>query len=265
MFEIFEIVQPLASPSVLLFVVVSLAGSACGGGKSNPSGPTSVSTGNTNPAPSPTPTPTPTPSPAPSGPTCRTYPTAANVTTVSGGTTMNALLAASFNSGTNTSTITTMFANGAPCTTSVFTYTSRNDFVDEVRTVPGISLQTATTTTNSGACGSGTSTVSYTYDAQRRLTSFTTNALGVSGTTTYTAWDSSGRPTTGSFPGTTIANVYNDTARALVQTQTTAGGSVSTGTVAFDANGAQLTSVVVSGANTTTTTYTNTATAQVCK
>lgn len=264
MFEMIEITELFSRSTVLLLVALSIVGAACGGGKS-PSSPTSVSTGTTNPAPSPTPTPTPTPAPAPSGPTCRTYLTAANVTTVSGGTTMNALLAASFNAGANTSTITTMFANGAPCTTSVFTYRSTADFVDEVRVVPGVSLQTATTTTNAGACGSGTSTVSYTYDAQRRLTSFTTNALGVSGTTTYTAWDSSGRPTTGSFPGTTIANVYNDAARTLVQTQTTAGGSVSTGTVTFDANGAQLTSVVVSGANTTTTTYTNTATAQVCK
>jgi YD repeat-containing protein len=153
-----------------------------------------------------------------------------------------------------------MFANGAPCTTSVNTYRSTADFVDEVRVVPGLLMQTATTTTNTGACGSGTTSVAYTYDAQRRLTAFSSGAS----TTTYTAWDTSGRPTTGSFPGTTITNVYNDTARTWTQTQVT-GASTSTTTTTFDANGAQLTIVNVTGSTQSTTTFTNTATAQVCK
>ncbi len=173
---------------------------------------------------------------------------------------MNALLSGAFNPSTNTSTITTMFANGAPCTTSVFMYRSTADFVDEVRVVPGLSMQTSSSTTNTGACGSGTNSVAYTYDAQRRLISFTSGGS----TTTFTAWDSSGRPTAGSFPGTTIANVYNDATRTWTQTQTT-GAATATTTTTFDANGAQLTIVNVSGGNQTTTTFTNTATAQVCK
>jgi hypothetical protein len=108
------------------------------------------------------------------------------------------------------------------------------------------------------------STVNYAYDSQRRLTSFTTSTLGISNTTTYTAWDSSGRPTVGSFPGTTIQNVYDDNARTMTQTQLT-GGSMSTTTTTFDANGNQVSVVVRSGPVTTTTTFTNTATAQVCK
>ncbi len=196
--------------------------------------------------------------------TCRTYPTAANVTVTQGNAANNARLTASFNTSNNTNTITTISAAGVTCTTSVDTYQSRDDFVDEVRVVPGVTLQTARATTNSPGCGGVSSTVSYAYDAQRRLTSFSTTALGVTSATTYTAWDSSGRPTVGSFPGTTIQNVYNDTARTLTQAQTS-GGGVSTTTITFDANGNQLTSVVTSGNVTSTTTFTNTATAQVCK
>jgi hypothetical protein len=259
----FNVSAPYGRRLGLLLLAGSLmAGEACSGKSSsaNPSGPSTTSTSSNNP-----PTTPPVTTPPVSSATCRTYPTAASVTTVSGGTTTNALLVGSFNTASNTSTITTLFVNGGQCTSSVFTYRSTADFVDEVRVIPGVSLQTTTTTTNTSACGSGTSNVSYTYDAQRRLTSFTTNALGVSSTATYTAWDSSGRPTTGSFPGTTIANVYNDATRTWVQTQTIASGAASTTTTTFDANGAQLSIVNVSGGNTTTTTFTNTTTAQVCK
>jgi hypothetical protein len=195
---------------------------------------------------------------------CRTYATAADVTTTALGQTFNARLTAAFNTSNNTSTITTMSATGAPCTTSVSSYRSKDDFVDEVRVIPGVLMQTSTTTTNSGGCGSATSTVNYSYDSQRRLTSFTTSVFGVSNTTTYTAWDSSGRPTAGSFPGTTIQNVYDDAARTLTQTQTT-GGSSSRTVTTVDANGNQLSVVATSGSVTSTTTFTNTATAQVCK
>jgi hypothetical protein len=153
-----------------------------------------------------------------------------------------------------------MFASGAPCTTSVSTYRSVADFVDEVRVVPGLSMQLSTTTTNTGACGSGTNTATFTYDGQRRVTALSSGAS----VTTYTAWDSAGRPTAGSFPGTTIANVYNDATRTWTQTQVT-GANTSTTTTTFDANGAQLTIVNVTGGNQATTTFTNTATAQVCK
>ena len=196
--------------------------------------------------------------------TCRTYPTATNVAVTQFNTTMTARLTASFNTSNNTNTITTISATGATCTTSVDTYRSKDDFVDEVRVVPGLTLVMARATTNSPSCGGVNSTVSYAYDSQRRLTSFSTTALGVTGATTYTAWDSSGRPTVGGFPGTTIQNVYNDAARTLTQTQT-GGGSVSTSTITYDANGNQVTSVVTSGNVTSTTTFTNTATAQVCK
>ena len=232
--------------SLLVVIAVPAFAIACSNDSSNSGNPTEPSAGGSG-----------------SG-VCRTYPTAANVTTTALGQTFTASLTGAFDTSSNRLTITTMSAGGALCTTSVSAYQSKNDFVDEVRVIPGVQLPTSTTTTNSGGCGSGTSTVNYTYDSQRRLTSFTTTAFGVSGTTTYTAWDSSGRPTAGSFPGTTIQNVYDDAARTWTQTQTT-GGSTSTTFMTFDANGSQVSVVVTSGPVTTTTTFTNTATAQVCK
>lgn len=197
-----------------------------------------------------------------SGGRCRTYPTAATVTTTAGQT-ITVQLTGAFDTSSNRSTVTTAFANGNLCTSSVSAYRSKDDFVDEVRVIPGVSMQTSTTTTNTG-CGTGTFTVNFNYDSQRRLTSTSQTIFGVTSTTTYTAWDSSGRPTQGSFPGTTITNVYDDSARTWVQTQT-GGGTVSTTTTTFDANGNQLTVVNRTGNFTSTTNYNTTATAQVCK
>ena len=95
--------------------------------------------------------------------TCRTYPTAANVVVTQSGTTMTARLTALFNTSNNSNTITTISASGATCTTSVDTYRSKDDFVDEVRVIPGLTLQMTRATTNSPSCGGVNSTVSYEY------------------------------------------------------------------------------------------------------
>jgi YD repeat-containing protein len=123
-------------------------------------------------------------------------------------------------------------------------------------------LSAGNVNTNSGACGAGTASNTNTHDAQRRLTQVTNSAGGV---TTYTAWDSSGRPTTGSTNGISIANVYDDAARTITQTQVPPAGTRSVSTQTFDADGAQVRVVVVEGNVTTTTTFANTATAKVCK
>jgi len=227
-----------------LAVAFMATGMACGGssGSSSPSSPT-ASGGGTG-----------------TGPACRTYPTTATVTTTAAGITQLANLTGSFNTATNQATITISFTNGSLCSTAVHSYLSRADFVDEVRVSPPAPLVISTTTTSSGSCGSGTGTVTNTYDSQRRLTQVT----APTGTTTYTAWDSSGRATTGSFPGTTITNNYNDAARTITQTQTSSGAST-VSTMTFDANGAQTMIVVTSGSGVSTTTFNNTATAQVCK
>ena len=191
---------------------------------------------------------------------CRTYPTAASVTITTLGITQNAGLTGAFNTSTNQGTITVQFANGSLCSTAVHSYRSTADFVDEVRVIPPAPLEISTTTTNSGSCGSGTGTVTLTYDSLRRLTQVTSPT----GTTTYTAWDTSGRATTGSFPGGSITNVYNDAARTVTQTQTS-GGVTTVSVMTYDANGGQTMIVNTTGSVVTTTTFNNISTATVCK
>jgi YD repeat-containing protein len=174
---------------------------------------------------------------------------------------MNAKLTASFNSSANQSTVNTLFANGALCSTTVGSYRSTADFVDEVRVIPGVFLVTSSTTTNSGACGSSSGTVTFTYDAQRRLTQQTTS---VGGTTTWTAWDGSGRPTTGSSPGVTYVQAYDDAARTVTTTTTNSSGA-SVGVLTFDANGNQIRNEVSGAAGTSITTFSITSTDRVCK
>jgi YD repeat-containing protein len=234
-------------------VAVTGVAVSCGSGSG-----TSNGGGNTTPT-------SPTNPGQPTGPVCRTYSTAASVQTTTSGTSVvfNALESASFDASTNRVTVQTKFANGAPCNTAIANYNSVADFVDEVRVNPPIDRQTGNSTTNSGQCGTGGGSATFTYDAQRRLTKITNN-LGV--VTSYSAWDASGRPTTGSLvDGTTITFVYDDAARTWTQTQVppTAARSVSTET--FDGNGIPIKSVVVQGNVTTTTTFTTTSTAQVCR
>lgn len=229
----------------LTFAVVCLVtGMVCGGSKSSsdPSSPSAPGSGTST------------------GPACRTYPTAANVTTTTSGITQNAVLTGAFNASTNQGTITVRFSNGSLCSTAVHSYRSTADFVDEVRVIPPAPLAISTLTTSSGSCGSGTGTVTFTYDSQRRLT----QATAPTGTTTYTAWDTSGRTTTGSFPGGSITNVYNDSARTVMQTQTS-GGVTTVSTMTYDANGAQTMIVNTTGSAVATTTFNNTSTAMVCK
>lgn len=232
-------------------IALAAAGSTCGGkGGSGSSTTSPTAPGGTTP---------------PATNACRTYPTAANVHTTTSGSSVvfDALEAAVFDSAARTATVRTNFASGAPCSTLVSSYNSVADFVDEVSVNPPIFRTTNTINTNSGSCGAGVVTQTFTYDSQRRLTRVTSSAGGV---LTYTAWDSSGRPTTGtnSGGGGTISIVYNDSARNWTETQT-ANGVLTTSTATFNPDGSQASIVVVQGNVTTTTTFTNTATAQVCR
>jgi YD repeat-containing protein len=239
-------------------VLLALMGITCGGSSgSSGSGSNGSSSG------SPT-----APGPPTTTNSCRTYPTNANVQTTTSGTSIvfNALVTGDFDTSTRKATVTTKFANGAPCSVLVSNYNSVADFVDEVRVVPPVFHTTGTVGTNSGSCGTGTVTGAYTYDAQRRLTQISNSAGGV---TTYTAWDSAGRPTVGTSTANGVTSsttiTYDDAARSWSSVQTAPNGTKSLGTLTFDADGNQLKNVVVDGNVTTTTTYTNTATAKVCK
>ncbi len=203
----------------------------------------------------------PLPGPSPGG-TCRTYPIAATVATTSSGATISAQMTGKFDSPTNTSTVVSLLSSGAPCSTTVTSYNSVADFVDEVRVIPGVTLAIGNLTTNSGPCGPSIASVAFSYDTQRRLVQST----GVEGTTTYTAWDGSGRPTAGgTSTGISISNVYDNTARTVTQTAA-ANGTEKVSTTTYDGNGNQ-TQVVIreAGTTTSTTTFTNGLTAMVCK
>src|SRR5579862_9875528 len=91
-----------------------------------------------------------------SGPACRTYATNSNVTTVSRGVTLNAVQTGTFDTAAKQAIVKEFFVNGTLCSTGVASYNSVADFVDEIRTIPGVTLATGSTTTNSGSCGSGT-------------------------------------------------------------------------------------------------------------
>src|SRR5204862_8094195 len=118
--------------------------------------------------------------------------------------------------------------------------------------------------TNSAACGGVVGSVSYSDESLRRFVSFTTAGGGTGGTTTNTAWDSSGRATAGTMAGgATFTNVYDNSARTL--RSTVSGGTTTVSTTTFDANGTNISTVVTSGLNTSTSTNTITATDKVCK
>lgn len=159
---------------------------------------------------------------------------------------------------------------------SVATYQSVSDFVDEGRALGRTLVRTVRNTTSSvggPACGPTTTsgTITYNYDAQGRLIS--------DGNVTYTAWDSSGRPTTGTAPpvsGATCSPLtvnisYNDAARSMTVinefTSCVLGRQVATSVLTYDSDAIQLTSrTTVAGSNAATTqTLTTLATAQVCK
>jgi YD repeat-containing protein len=198
-----------------------------------------------------------------SGPACRTYFTNANITTTTSGTNIvfRAIQTSNFDTSTRKATTQVKFANGSVCATGVATYNSVADFVDEIRVVPPVFLAVGTTSQNSGQCGTGAGgSLTYHYDASRRVTGWTATP---GATITFSAWDGSGRPTTGTrSSGGTISYVYDDGARTSTQTQNP-GNTVSTNT--YDANGNVTKSVVVSGGVTVTTTFDITSTATVCK
>jgi YD repeat-containing protein len=202
-------------------------------------------------------------SPSPtSGGTCRTFASSATASvSVNGAVFATGLtLTGTFNASNRQFTATVVYPGGSVCTTAVFSYASVADFVDEVRVVPLLTLATQSTTTVGPACGSGTSTRLYSYDAQRRVTQFVQGGQ----TTTYSAWDAEGRPTTGAAANGTLSNTYDDATRTATLSTQAAGGTSSV-RLTYDANGIELSELDTSGPVATTTTWTINATGQACK
>jgi YD repeat-containing protein len=146
----------------------------------------------------------------------------------------------------------------------VTTWRSTADFVDEINVVPPLTLWTGTTAT-----GDAVFTWTNSYDSQGRLTGFTSIQVGGTITVRYTAWDASGRPTTGTMTGpastSTLALAYDNAGRTLTTTTTT-NGLVGVIVQTFDANGnSTVSQSTITGGLPSTTTTTIQSTTKVCK
>jgi YD repeat-containing protein len=228
-----------ALPSVT--VALLLAAIACGG--SSPTNPSNPPPGNTN--------------------SCRTYWTAFTHTTVAGTLVANQSTTCSFDRPSLQFRCTHNYSDNQPTQrtfNTVSTYGSVDDIVDELNVVPPRQLVLTAATVNGHS-------VTYSYDAQKRLT----RAVSTAGATqTYTAWDSFGRPTAATDVGPGFNNThaisYNNTART--RTTVVVNANVTTVEI-FDANGfvtsTVATSTVVGAPAVSTMTALVSSTGQVCK
>jgi YD repeat-containing protein len=118
--------------------------------------------------------------------------------------------------------------------TAVSTWGSVADFVAEVAVIPPVQRLTRTER-SANACGGRATTLTYTYDAQHRLTQ--SQPEGIS----YMAWDGFGRPTAGtSVSGANLTSwsfSYANSARIKTQTSILNGGAPTVVTTTFDVNG----------------------------
>jgi YD repeat-containing protein len=201
-----------------------------------------------------------------SGPTCRTYPASSTVSFQStDGVTRTSPSTCAWDANLHQLTCTISVSSGGPvCTTTVSGYASTADFIDELRAIPPVLLRTSDVQTSSGAppCGAGAiQNITYVYDAQRRLTQLLNGTF----TTTFTSWDSVGRPTAGSLTsGAPVTIAYDAAARTQTQTTGTGGAAVVV-TTTFDTTGTPIRVVTQENGVTSTTTTQVTATAQVCR
>jgi len=193
-----------------------------------------------------------------SGQTCRTYASASTTTTTFPGGSNTRTLNCTFNTGANQLACTMTISTCGTVSFSV-SYASRADFVDEVSVNPPRMLQTAQTT-SPNPCGITNGT--YNYDGQKRLLNYSINGL----TYSYSAWDASGRPTTGLVTGPTapVNEQWSYGTRTATLVQSNSAGSTNT-TYVYDGNGNPATVTVVQGASTSISTTATTSTAQVCK
>jgi YD repeat-containing protein len=172
---------------------------------------------------------------------CRTVPSASTtVTTFATGKSI-AKSKCSYNKSTNEATCISEYSDTlgtSSVSTSATTFKSLDDFLAEVQVNPPLRRSTATVTTTRGKSGLTKATVTYSYDAQKRVTR---EVLAGGSTTTWSSWDGSGRPTAGSTAvkggiRTIISVSYDDASRSFTRTEGAAGQSM-TCTMTFDANG----------------------------
>jgi YD repeat-containing protein len=201
---------------------------------------------------------------------CRLVPAASTTVTTFATGKSTAKTKCSYDKATNEATCTSEYSDSfgaASVSRSVTTFKSLDDFLAEVRVNPPLRRSTATATTTRGKTGLTKAGVAFSYDARQRLTRETVSG---GSTTTWTAWDASGRPTGGAtlVKGgirTTITVKYDDPARSFTRTEGAGAQSVSC-TMTFDENGnPELAVCRGAGAINSRTVTKTTATERVCR
>lgn len=212
--------------------------------------------------------------PDPTGPTpggsgsCRELASDYTAQATSGPFSATTISTCAFNATTRQVSCTHRYTDslGSSTTTNgIAQYNSVADLVDEVAVIPPRTYVVSASAVQTGSA-SGTSSAAHTFDGSRRLVSASNVSAAGTGTTTYTAWDASGRPTAGNDVGTGYSNALTITYDNTARTRTTSynGGLVTT-IEAFDANGNPVNHVSAGGASVSTTTFTTRATQRVCK
>ena len=175
---------------------------------------------------------------------CRIAATAFKMLATGLGLAMETVTACSFDRAAKTTTCTNRFkdSRGIPTTSvAITTFASLDDTIDEIKAIPPLRRSIRTDVTTKTNSSSTKSSIANTYDAQKGLLrEVGTGPTGVQYTTTYTSWDSKGRPTSGTTVHTggknNIALTYNDAARTQTMTGVSQGPSVNC-SATFDVNG----------------------------
>lgn len=197
---------------------------------------------------------------------CRIGPATYRIVTTGGGVTSTTNGTCTFNNNTAEGTCTNQYSDSTGQTfTSVSTtrHSTRGDAVDEVSVIPPLQRSLGTTTTVTGGALNTTGASTHSYDAQRRLVSTVAVTTGsgqnATSTTTYTAWDSAGRPTASTSSASSSTYTYDNATRTQVSAAVGTGVSCSQ---VFDANGNPTVGTCSNGA---TSTFTMLTTLQVCR
>ncbi len=156
----------------------------------------------------------------PPEPGCRNYGTDADVSSAAINGTSTAVFDQAALALTSTFSFTMAHDGSSGVQTTVDSYSSLADFVDESRTV---GLQRLAKKVETGELADATTT--YSYDEDGQLVSMSQESTQYSILRTYTEWDTAGRPTAGSFAmagnectDAPITIVYDDAARKRTET-----------------------------------------------
>ncbi len=195
---------------------------------------------------------------------CRIGPATYRIVTTGPGFTSTVNGSCTFNQSTIEGTCTNVYTDslgGSFTSASTTKNSSRGEVVDEVSVIPPLNLSSSTTTNiqGGGTVPASSGTATRTFSGRRILTQTSVSGAQTT-TTTYTAWDSSERPTAATMTGTgqssQITYAYDNATRTQSMTQ-----SGVTCTQTFDQNGNPL----VGNCAGSSSTFTMLTTQQICR